>query len=297
MHALVTGATGFVGRRLLEKLERPVVLSRRAEGPTELAGKATFHRWDADREPAPRSALDGIDTVFHLAGEPVAEGRWTREKKRRIHDSRIVGTRNLVESLAALPERPKALISASAVGYYGSRGDEILTEESAAGRDFLADVCVGWEREAMRARELGIRVVCLRIGIVLGPGGGALAKMLPIFKLGLGGRLADGTQWMPWVHLDDVVGLLLHGAQRDGLAGPINGVGPTPVTNREFTKVLAGVLHRPAIFPAPAFGLRLALGEFADILLASQRVVPQVAQASDYKFRYSDLAAALAASV
>jgi uncharacterized protein (TIGR01777 family) len=281
----------------LEQLERPVVLSRRAQGPADLSGKATFLRWDAEREPAPRAGFDGVDTVFHLAGEPVAEGRWTQEKKRRIRDSRVIGTRNLVDGIAQCEQRPKTLVSASAVGYYGSRGDEILTEDSAVGNDFLADVCAQWEREALRARELGIRVVCLRIGIVLGRDGGALKKMLPIFRLGLGGRLGNGQQWMPWVHLDDIVGLLLHGAKSEGLAGPINGVSPQPVTNREFTKVLAGALHRPAIFPVPVLALKVALGETAEIVLASQRVIPQVAQASQYTFRHSDLATALATCV
>jgi len=189
------------------------------------------------------------------------------------------------------------LVCASAIGYYGSRGDEILDETSMPGDDFLAHVCRDWEAAAAQARQFGVRVVNVRIGIVLGPGGGALGKMLLPFKLGLGGRLASGNQWMSWVHIDDVVGLMLHAAQHEVVAGPINAVSPAPVTNREFTRKLASVLHRPALFPAPAFALRLAVGEFAGVLMGSQRVMPRMAQRSGYSFRYSELAAALEAIV
>jgi uncharacterized protein (TIGR01777 family) len=253
--------------------------------------------WDADKEMPPAEAFEGVEVVFHLAGEPVAEGRWTEEKKRRIRDSRVVGTRHLVERLAQLSQRPRVLVSASAIGIYGDRGDEVLDEHSSPGHDFLAEVCQGWEAEAMKAADLGIRTACARIGIVLGEEGGALAKMLTPFKLGVGGRLASGHQYMSWVHVDDVVGLLWHAALTEGLSGPMNTVGPQPVTNREFTKTLAGVVHRPAIFPAPAFALKLALGDFAEILLASQRVLPRKAQQTGYQFVYSDLQTALAAAV
>lgn len=293
MKALITGATGFVGRRLLEQISQPVIVSRDAAKAQRQFPRASVCNWDPQREPAPAAAFEGVEAVFHLAGEPVAEGRWTAAKKQRIRDSRVVGTRNLVAGLAKLERRPPVLVSASAVGYYGSRGEELLDETSAPANDFLGDVCRAWEDEARRAESLGVRVVHLRIGIILGPKGGALGKMLPIFKLGLGGPLGNGRAWMPWIHLDDIVGLLLHAAAHDEIRGPMNAVGPQPVTNREFTKTLASVVRRPAIFPAPGLGLRLALGEFAQVLLASQRVVPRVAQASGYQFQYPQLRSAL----
>lgn len=297
MRALISGATGFIGRRLVAAVEQPVVVSRDAAGARrDLPGVEAF-AWDMMAGPPLPQALAGVEAVFHLAGEPVAEGRWNDAKKRRIHDSRTVGTANLVRAIEAASPRPKVLVCASAVGYYGSRGDEILDETTSPGDDFLAHVCRDWEAAAGQARQLGVRVVNVRIGIVLGPGGGALGKMLLPFKLGLGGRLASGEQWMSWVHVDDVVGLMLHAAQHDDVAGPINAVSPAPVTNREFTRTLAGVLHRPAFFPAPAFALRLAVGEFAGVLLGSQRVMPRVAQRTGYPFWYSELAAALEAIV
>lgn len=297
MRALVTGATGFIGPRLVERLERPVVLSRNPQRASAELNGIEAHGWDAEAGPPPADALQGVEAVFHLAGDPVAAGRWTAAKKQRIRDSRVVGTRNMVQALAQLDAKPKVLVCASAVGIYGSRGDKELDESATPGDDFLADVCCAWEAEAQEAAKHGIRVANLRIGIVLGRGGGALSKMLTPFRLGLGGRLGDGKQWMPWVHVDDIAGLLLHAAAHDEIHGPINGVAPSPVTNREFTRILAAVLHRPAILPAPAFALRLALGEMSDLLLASQRVVPRVAQETGYEYRYTDLAAALKASV
>jgi uncharacterized protein (TIGR01777 family) len=225
----------------------------------------------------------------------VAEGRWTASKKQRIHDSRTIGTANLVCALRQATERPRVLVCASAIGYYGYRGDELLDESSAPGDDFLARVCRDWEAAANEARGLGIRVVNLRIGIVLGRGGGALAKMLVPFKLGLGGRLGNGRQWMSWIHVDDVIGLSLHAAQRDEISGPINAVSPAAVTNRDFTRALATALHRPAVFPVPGAALKVAVGAFAEVLLGSQRVVPQVALRSGYQFRYTELGAALEA--
>jgi uncharacterized protein len=297
MRVLVTGATGFIGQKLVERLERPVVLTRSPDSARSKLGDVTAIRWNAEAEPPPASAFDGIDAVVHLAGEPVAEGRWNPEKKRRIRESRVLGTRNLVRGLEELAKRPRVLISASAVGWYGSRGDEILSESSALGSDFLAEVCRDWEAESHRASELGIRVVNPRIGIVLGKGGGAMEKMLLPFKLGLGGRLSHGNQWMPWVHVEDVVGLILFAIERENLVGPANATAPQPVTNREFTRTLAHVLHRPAIFPAPAFALRWAVGEFAEILLASQRVMPRVALDAGYQFEHPTLEGALHASI
>ena len=295
MRALVTGATGFVGTSLLSRLDRPVVLSRNplaAEKRLELYG-VTVHPWDSASERPPAAAFEGVDVVFHLAGESVGEGRWTAAKKKRIRDSRVDGTRSLIETLGQLSVRPKVLVSASAIGYYGSRGDELLDESAAAGNDFLAEVCVAWEREALAAEKLGIRVVTLRTGIVLGKGGGALAKMLTPFKLGVGGRLGSGHQWMSWIHVEDEVRLMLHAAEHDAIRGAINLVSPSPVTNREFTRTLGRVLGRPTILPAPEFALRLAIGEFAEVLLGSQRVVPKVAEQTGYEFRYPQLDGAL----
>ncbi len=297
MRALVTGATGFIGRQLLHHLHDPIVLTRDPSRTKGLPGSVQAIGWNPAAGPPPREAFEGVDTIFHLAGESVAEGRWTRAKKERIQQSREIGTRNLVLGIESCASRPKVLVSTSAVGYYGSRGDNVLDENAQPSDDFLGRVCLVWEREAQRATALGLRVVNPRVGVVLGDSGGALAKMLPIFKLGLGGRLGDGRQWMPWIHVDDVVGLMLHAAEHDSIQGPMNTVSPNPVTNREFTRELGAVLHRPTIFPAPALGLRLMLGEFADILLASQRVVPRVALESGYHYQYSDLEDALRASI
>ena len=296
MRALVTGATGFVGRRLVERLDGPVVLSRDAERARKsLAADVTAHDWDPLAGPPPAEALDGVEAVYHLAGESVAQGRWTAAKKQRIRDSRVLGTRHLAEAIAASSAPPKVLISASAVGYYGSQGDRLIDETAPAGDDFLAEVCRAWEAESQRVREAGVRLVNPRIGVVLGRGGGALAKMLTPFKLCVGGRLGDGRQYMPWIHLDDLVGMILHAAEHDEMSGPMNATAPNPVTNREFTRALARVLGRPAIFPAPKFALKLLFGEFAEALFDSQRVVPRAAEAAGYEFRYPGLEPALRA--
>jgi uncharacterized protein len=296
MRAVVTGATGFIGGQLLKRIAEPVVLSRHPERARQALGGIEVHGWDPLSGPPPADAFRAAQAVFHLAGDPVAEGRWTAEKKRRLRASRVEGTANLVRALEGLSDRPPVLVSASAVGFYGSRGDELLDESAAPGNDFLADICRGWEEASARAVPLGIRVVNPRIGIVLGHGG-ALDKMLPPFKFGLGGRLGHGRQWMPWVHVDDVVGLLLHAVEHADISGPMNATAPQPVTNREFTRVLAGVLHRPAIFPVPEFALRLLMGDFAEVLVSSQRTVPRVAQQSGYRFQYPELRAALQAIV
>jgi uncharacterized protein (TIGR01777 family) len=298
LKVLVTGATGLVGRELCAQLTGPVVLSRdAARAERELGGGVRAFAWQPETGPAPAAAFEGVDTVFHLAGEPVAAGRWTAEKKRRIRDSRVLGTRQLVAALEGLPALPRVLVCASAVGYYGNRGDEELPEAAGKGTGFLADVCEAWEAEARAAERYGVRVVLARLGLVLAPGGGALARMLPPFKLGLGGKLGDGRQWMPWVHVADVVGLLLHAARDERSRGPMNVVGPEPVTNAELTRELGRVLGRPAVFPVPRLALRAVFGELSEVLLESQRVIAGVASETHYTFRYPRLGPALEACV
>jgi uncharacterized protein (TIGR01777 family) len=297
MKALITGATGLIGRRLVERLEQPIVLSRDAERAKAALGEAVgrVFAWNPSAEPAPADAFEGVDVVFNLAGESVGEGRWTKARKQRILDSRVLGTRHLVETIRGLDRRPRVLVSASAIGFYGPCGDEVLDESAPAGSDFLAEVCQAWEAEAAKARDAGLRVVCARIGVVMATEGGALEKMLTPFKLGLGGRLSHGRQITPWVHVDDVVGLLMHAAETEVINGPMNTTAPTPVSNREFTSTLARALRRPAIFPMPAFVLKLLLGEFAEAVLASQRVIPKRAQETGYEFRHPRLEDALKA--
>jgi hypothetical protein len=295
MTALVTGGTGFVGPRLLRMLDRPTVLSRDPDRARRsighLAGRIV--RWDPLEGPPPTEAFAGVDAVFHLAGESVAEGRWTAAQKARIRDSRVIGTRHLVQGMAQAEQKPSVFVSASAVGYYGDRGDEELTESARPAHDFLGDVCVAWENEAHAADALGVRVVTARTGIVLGAGGGALGKMLTPFKLGAGGPLGSGRQWMPWVHVTDLARLYLHAADTTSIRGPMNAVAPNPVRNSEFTKALGRQLHRPAFMPAPYIGLRLLFGEFAQVLFASQRVIPKVAIDTGFVFQFPEIAGAL----
>jgi uncharacterized protein (TIGR01777 family) len=232
-----------------------------------------------------------MDAVVHLAGETVAQ-RWNDAVKRRIRDSRVLGTRRLVDAIARVQHRPKVLVCASAIGFYGDRGDEVLTETSPPGSGFLVDVCREWEAEADRAAQLGLRVVKLRIGFVLGKDGGALAQMVPAFRALVGGRLGSGRQWMPWIHVNDVADMFVHAVGND-ISGVWNATAPNPVTNLEFTRAMAAVLHRPAIFPVPEFALTLAFGELGRHMLDSARVVPQAAEKSGYSFRYPELRPAL----
>jgi uncharacterized protein (TIGR01777 family) len=300
MRALVTGATGLLGRALVTRLMHgsmptpPMILSRDPDNALRVLGTSRAARWDAAGEPPPAAAFERIEAVFHLAGEPLAEGRWTAERKRRIRESRVLGTRNLVAGLSALAgPRPRVLVSASAVGYYGARGDQALDEGAPCGEGFLAEVCAAWESEAQAAAALGMRVVCVRTGVVLSTEGGALARMLPAFRLGAGGPLGGGAQWMPWIHVDDAVGLLLHAARHDAIGGPMNAVAPQPVTNATFTRALGAALHRPAVVPMPKAALRLAFGEMSSLLFDSQRVLPGVAQRTGYLFRHPELEGAL----
>lgn len=298
MKALVTGATGFIGRELCGRLSDPAVLTRSVRGGrARIDGPHRAWAWQPESELVPEEALAGVEAVFHLAGEPIAEGRWNDDKKKRIRDSRVLGTRNLVRSIAALPVRPKLLVSVSAVGFYGDRGDEELDEAAVRGEGFLPEVCEEWEAEARQAENAGVRVVIPRLGIVLSPKGGALPRMLMPFRLGVGGKLGNGRQWMSWVHVDDVVGLLLHAASWEQIRGPLNAVSPSPVTNEAFTNELARVLHRPALLAVPRLALRVALGEVSGALLESQRVLPRVARETGYAFVFPELPLALAACV
>jgi uncharacterized protein (TIGR01777 family) len=290
----ITGASGLIGRRLLKTLAKEGhalhVLSRHAG--TNLPPGVRLSVWNPGKGEPPEEALREADAIVHLAGENVAQ-RWTADAKRRIRESREAGTRSLVGALAKLPRRPHVLVCASAVGYYGSRGDETLTEASAPGTGFLPDVCVAWEREARAAEALGIRVARMRIGVALDRRGGALKSMLPAFRMGAGGKLGDGRQWMSWIHLDDLAALFRF-ALANPIAGPVNAVAPQPAANADFTRELGRALHRPALFPMPKLALRLLLGEMSEVLLASQRVVPQAAEAAGFQFRFPELGGALA---
>ena len=293
MKITISGASGLIGRRLLKVLAADghslTALSRHAG--TNLPPGVRLSVWDpASGEPAADS-LREADAVIQLAGAPVAQ-RWNPEVKRAIRESRVAGTRNLVQAMAKLSRRPQVLICASAIGYYGSRGDEVLAESAAPGNDYLAEVCVAWEKEAQAAEALGMRVVRVRIGLVLDARGGALQKMLPPFKMGAGGKLGSGKHWMSWIHLDDLVALFQLALAKP-VSGAFNGVSPNPVTNADFTKALAAAVHRPAIFPVPGFALRLLFGEMGDILLASQRGTPKAAEAAGFTFRFPTLAGAL----
>jgi uncharacterized protein len=292
MKIAVAGATGFIGRALVAHLgatgHRVVRLMRR--GADASRGDVT---WDPTRGVLDPAALDGVQAVVNLAGEPVAE-RWTADRKRRIKSSRVEGTTLIAKTLVGLARPPRVLVNASAIGIYGDRGDEVLDESAKPGTGFLADVAQAWEASAAPAIERGIRTVLARFGIVLGAAGGALEKMLPPFKLGAGGRLGNGKQWMSWVTLDDVVAAIDYAITSDRVSGPVNVVAPNPVTNADFTHELGHALHRPAVATVPAFALRFAYGEMGEaVLLASQRVAPVALERAGFLFKHTMLADAL----
>jgi uncharacterized protein len=293
MNVLISGATGLVGSALIPELEAKGHSTTRLTRSPKRAGDVG---WDPDAGTI-GGDLEGTEAVVHLAGESIFSGptdRWTSQKKRRILDSRVKGTRLLAEEISSLTTPPGVMISMSAVGFYGSRGDEVLTEGSSSGGDFLAEVCREWEAAAEPAREAGIRVVHPRLGIVLSPEGGALGTTLPIFKLGGGGKVGSGEQWWSWVSLDDVIGAIVHAIENDAVEGPVNVGSPNPMTNADYTKVLGKVLGRPTIFPLPAPAARIMLGEVADaLLLSSQRMEPAKLNSTGYTFRYPELEGAL----
>lgn len=302
MRILISGSTGLVGSALLDNLIHQghdlVRLSRPASGtPSQTTGSPDLPRiiWDPESGLL-NSRAKGADAVIHLAGASIAGHRWTESWKRELRDSRVAATRQLVASLQRLDRRPQIFIAASAIGFYGNRGDEELTESSPAGTDFLAQLAADWETESARAAESGARAVILRFGVILAKQGGALPRMALPFRMGVGGRIGSGRQWVSWITLDDVVGIIRFALETNLLSGPANAVSPNPVRNAEFSSTLARVLHRPAIFPAPPFALRLALGELADsLLLASQKVYPTKLQRLGYRFLFPDLQPALAA--
>lgn len=288
----VTGATGLIGSQLEPLLTVGGHTVRRV---TRRPRPGTLDiGWDPSRGELEAGALDGVDAVVHLAGESIVGARWTDAKKRAIHRSREAGTLLLSRTLASLPKRPQVFVSGSAVGYYGHRGDEVLTEASPAGEGFLAEVCVAWENATRPAREAGIRTAALRTGIVLSAAGGVLGTMLLPFQLGVGGRLGNGRQYMPWIDIDDQVGLILHALAHPGVSGPLNATAPNPVPNAAFTDVLGRVLSRPTLLPVPGFAIRTLLGEMGQaLLLEGQRAVPERAQATGYAFLRPDLEDAL----
>jgi len=293
MKILISGSHGLVGKALVRSLTDDwhevvrLVRGERSFGALEI-------EWDPNRSRIDAEHLEGLDVVIHLAGESIASGRWTEAKKRAIRDSRVKGTALLSESLARLARPPSVFLSASAIGYYGDRGDELLTENSRPGDDFLSSVCVEWEKATTPAVEKGIRTVYTRFGIILDAHGGALEKMLTPFRMGIGGRIGDGKQWLSWIALEDVVNGLKFVMEDSAIRGPVNFVAPNPVNNAEFTKTLGRVLSRPTIFPVPAFGARLAFGEMADaLLLSSQKVEPSILKDKGFRFNWPTLESAL----
>jgi uncharacterized protein (TIGR01777 family) len=300
MKILITGSTGLVGTALTQDLQRAGhTVCRLVRPDTTTQSIGASQGFDVNWNPATGElggAAVGADAVINLAGASIADGRWTPQRKQLLRSSRVDTTRALVQALAKMSARPRVLVSASATGYYGNRGEETLTESSQPGNDFLSEIAKEWESEALKAEALGIRVVRARFGVILSENGGALPQMVRPFQFGVGGKISTGKQWMSWITLDDAILILRLALENANITGALNVVSPQPVTNEQFTKILAAALHRPALFPAPAFALRLLLGEMAEaLLLSSQRVLPAQLQKLNHQFLHADLATALAA--
>jgi len=298
MKILVTGGTGFVGRPLVRKLvennHEVVLLSRNPEAAkSALALPLTVFKWDPEASTPPKEAYQGIEGIVHLAGESIAAGRWTEKQKKKILDSRTLSTRNLLKGAVEAGVKPKVLVMASAIGIYGDRGNDSLSESSPQGIGFLADVCRAWEKESQYPGLESVRKVNLRIGIVLGKDGGALQKLLPLFKLGGGGPVGNGKQWMSWIHRSDLVEMILYSLTHDNVSGAVNAVAPNPSTNAEFSKALGKAVNRPAFMPAPAIALKLAMGEMSELVLASQKVEAKKILDSGFVFTYPKIQEAL----
>lgn len=297
MRILVTGASGFVGQRVVRELlnnkHEVVVLTRNiAKSALNLGSHCKFVQWDTVSVP-PQSAFEGVEGIINLMGEGIADKRWDEAQKQKIHDSRINGTHLLIKAISDMAKKPKVLVSASGVGIYGNRDTEVITETSTTGNDFLANLCKEWEAEAFKAKDLGLRVVVVRTGMVLGRNGGALKKMLPIFKLGLGGPVGSGKQYMSWIHVDDLASIYVEAINNASIEGAVNGTAPYPATNKEFTKALGKALHRPAFMPVPTFALKSAFGEMSSVLLEGQKVLPTKIKEKKFRFHYPTLEMAL----
>ena len=297
MKILITGATGFVGSVIVKELlasgDEVVVLTRSiSNAALKLGSRVKYFYWGDYRTAPPAEAFAGVDGVINLMGETISK-RWDAKTKKEIYDSRILATRSLVEGMRNLAQKPKVFVSASAIGYYGNRGAEELDETSAPGSDFLAKVCKDWEKEAQSAQDLGIRLAIIRIGVVLGRKGGALAKMLPVFKMGVGGKVGSGEQYMSWIHVKDLACMFVEAVKNPSIEGTLNGTAETPVTNAEFTKVLGRALGRPTLFPAPAVAMKIAFGEMSTLLLEGQKVLPKRFLRNRYHYRYPTLEKAL----
>ncbi len=298
MKVLVTGATGFVGkvvvRQLLEAGDQVVVLTRNIpKAALTLGSDCTYYQWVDTNELPDTAAFDGVDAVINLMGEGIADKRWSEEQKKKIYNSRINGTQKLVEVISQLKVAPSVFVSTSAVGIYGDRKNEEITEDSKTADDFLAHVCSEWEKEASKVKEYVKRLVFIRVGVVLGHGGGALSKMLPVFKLGAGGPIGSGNQYMSWVHIEDLAGMYIEALKNNSMSGVYNGTAPYPATNKEFSTALGKVLKRPAFAPAPAFAIKLAFGEMSTVLLEGQKVLPTKLKAINFRYRYPTLEMAL----
>jgi len=295
---MVTGATGFVGKEIIKRLDEKgheiVVLTRNAESARfHIPVHCDIQTWNPEQTALLPSALKGVDAVINLAGEGIADSFWTNTRKQQLMNSRVMSVRRIVQAMEAMNDRPKVFVSASAIGFYGDRSEDYLNETTPKGKGFLSEVCQSWENEISKANDLGVRTVACRIGMVLGHDGGALNKMLPPFKLGVGGKLGSGSQWMSWIHIDDLVNMMIHSIENPTLSGVYNAVSPNAVRNKEFTTILGAVLKRPTIFPVPGFFLKIVLGGLSELLLGSKRVMAEKIRATGFEFKYPQLEAAL----